>query len=71
MDCGCITEVDCNVFVLFGPRDAGCFKEVAVLCSDHLKQVPLSDMQSVSAGCDSEVHCNEALPTACLTLKSH
>ena len=26
---GCSTEVDCNVLVLFGAREAGCFREVA------------------------------------------
>ena len=26
---GCITEVDCSALVLFGPREAGYFREVA------------------------------------------
>ena len=30
-------EVDCNVLVLFGSREAGCFREVAALYSDHLR----------------------------------
>ena len=34
-------EVDCNALVLFGAREAGCFREVAALPSDHLRQVPL------------------------------
>ena len=38
---GCIAEVDCNVLVLFGAMEAGCFKEVTALYSDHLRQVSL------------------------------
>ena len=30
-----------NSVVLSGARDAGCFREVAALHSDHLRQVPL------------------------------
>ena len=37
----CSTEVDCNVLVLFGAREAGCFREVAAQLSYHLGQVPL------------------------------
>ena len=33
--------VDCNVLVLFGAREAGCFREVAAQHSNRLRQVPL------------------------------
>ena len=36
--CGCIIEVDCNVLVLFGAREAGCFREMAALHSDQYRQ---------------------------------
>ena len=29
------------VLVLFGDREAGCFREVAALHSDHYRQVPV------------------------------
>ena len=29
------------MLVLFGAREAGCFREVAALYSDHYRQVPL------------------------------
>ena len=34
-----ITEVDCNILVLFGAREAGCFREVTALHTEHLRQV--------------------------------
>ena len=33
--------VDCNVLVLLGAKEADCFRQVAVLHSDHYRQVPL------------------------------
>ena len=33
--------IDANALVLSGAREAGCFREVAALHSDHLRQVPL------------------------------
>ena len=33
--------VDSNALVLSGAGEAGCFREVAALHSDHLRQVPL------------------------------
>ena len=38
---GCSTEVHYNALVLHRTREAGCFREVAVLYSDHLRQVPV------------------------------
>ena len=35
------STVDSNVLVLSGTREAGCFREVAALHIDHLRQVPL------------------------------
>ena len=34
------TELDCYALVLFGAREAGCFREVAAKHSDHLRQAP-------------------------------
>ena len=34
-------EIDSNALVLSGVREAGCFREVAALHSDPLRQVPL------------------------------
>ena len=34
-------QVDSNALVPSGTGDAGCFREVAALHSDHLRQVPL------------------------------
>ena len=34
--------------MLFGAREAGCFREVAVLHSDHLRQVPLYTVSLVA-----------------------
>ena len=38
---GCSTEVDYNALVLFGTREAGCFREVAALHSNHFGWVSL------------------------------
>ena len=35
------TEVDCDALVLFGVRETGCFKEVASLHSDQVRQALL------------------------------
>ena len=34
-------ELDCNVLVVFGAKEADCFRQVAALHSDHYRQVPL------------------------------
>ena len=43
-------ELDCNVLVVFGAKEADCFRQVAALHSDHYRQVPL-----VGAGCFKQV----------------
>ena len=43
-------ELDCNVLVAFGAKEADCFRQVAALHSDHDRQVPL-----VGAGCFRQV----------------
>ena len=35
------------MLVLFGAREAGCFREVAALHSDHLRQVPLHNASPI------------------------
>ena len=37
-------EIDSIAFVLSGAWEAGCFREVAALHSDHLRQVPMQEI---------------------------
>ena len=41
--------IDTSALVLSGAREAGCFREVAALHSDHLRQVPLYYNHSFTA----------------------
>ena len=53
-------EIDSNALVLSGAREAGCFREVAALHSDHLRQVPLYNLKCVH---HSDMHRHYAVKT--------